>query len=459
MVLICNPAGVVDAKHPGQGLGDITAAGFDQVLLSTEFCCEEKKFKSMSQERRIAEAEHLIYVPDHPEKLSEAMKPFLEMLRQKKMRCDYALASHLPRDRKNFELNKMIVPIVEGAVRLAVQNGCKGIILRPLYTGVAVDEEWEVNKSYLLRLGEVAREELQALETGVGSGSSKATEAAQKHFQILVENQCKYQEGHLVRGILSDSADVREWMTELQSAFASSVDATGAGEQSDEEVQIEYKLCMNVGSLSVYGQDIYEYTMAVADHIGAVIVHDGSNADEVSMVPFTSVSSMGLMTRWIEIIRGLRSISYDGPLILDMEHAAKFCPPLLRPDLMKFAKRTMDYLVWQIHMADAMKKYDHIVLFGAGNMCRNYLTNYGKEYPPLFTCDNNPNRWGEDFYGLRIESPEKLRDLPENTGIFICNVYYREIQKQLEEMGITEGVEFFNDEYLQSLNMERLRGL
>ncbi len=428
MEIICNPAGVVDEKRPGQGLGDITAAGFDQVLLSTEFCCDEKKFKSMSQERRIAEAEHLIYVPDHPEQLPEAMKPFLEMLRQKKMRCDYALASHLPRDRKNFELNKSIIPIVEGAVRLAVQNGCKGIIVRPLYTGVAVDEEWEVNKPYLLRLGEVAREELQALETG-------------KHFQILVENQCKYQEGHLVRGILSDPADVREWMTELK------------------ESQIEYKLCMNVGSLSVYGQDIYEYTMAVADYIGAVIVHDGSNADEVSMVPFTSVSSTGQLTQWIEIIRGLRSISYDGPLILDMEHAAKYCPPLLRPDLMKFAKRTMDYLVWQIHMADAMKKYDHIVLFGAGNMCRNYLTNYGKEYPPLFTCDNNPNRWGEDFYGLRIESPEKLRDLPENTGIFICNVYYREIQKQLEEMGITEGVEFFNDEYLQSLNMERLRGL
>ena len=138
MVLICNPAGVVDAKHPGQGLGDIELAGFDQVLLSTEFCCDEQKFKTMSRERRITEAEHLIYVPDHPEKLPEAMKPFLEMLRQKKMRCDYALASHLPRDRKNFELNKMIVPIVEGAVRLAVQNGCKGyIILCPIrYFGI-----------------------------------------------------------------------------------------------------------------------------------------------------------------------------------------------------------------------------------------------------------------------------------------------------------------------------------
>ena len=47
MVLICNPAGVVDAKHPGQGLGDIELAGFDQVLLSTEFCCDEQKFKTM----------------------------------------------------------------------------------------------------------------------------------------------------------------------------------------------------------------------------------------------------------------------------------------------------------------------------------------------------------------------------------------------------------------------------
>ncbi len=431
MVLICNPAGVVDAKHPGQGLGDIELAGFEQVLLSTEFCCDEQKFKTMSRERRITEAEHLIYVPDHPEQLSEAMRPFLEMLRQCDLKCDYALASHLPRERQNYELNKLIIPIIEGAVRLAVQNGCKGIIVRPLYTGVNVDEEWEVNRPYLLRLGEVAREEICTLGETL------------KPFQILIENQCKYQEGHLVRGILSNPAEVCEWMTELQG----------------EDAQIEYKLCMNVGSLSIYGQDIYEYTMAVADYIGAVIVHDGSNIEEVGMVPFTSVSSVGLMTQWIEIIRGLRSISYDGPLILDMEHAVRYCPMLLRPGLMQFAKHTMDYLAWQIHMADAMKKYDHIVLFGAGNMCRNYLTNYGEQYPPLFTCDNNPKRWGQDFYGLSIEPPEKLLDLPENTGIFICNMYYREIQKQLEEMGITEGIEFFNDEYLQSINMERLTGL
>ena len=87
------------------------------------------------------------------------------------------------------------------------------------------------------------------------------------------------------------------------------------------------------------------------------------------------------------------------------------------------------------------------------------MKNYGEKYPPLFTCDNNPARWGEDFYGIKIESPEKLRDLPENTGIFICNIYYREIEKQLQDMGITEGIEFFNDEFLQTFYMDRLRGL
>ena len=139
-------------------------------------------------------------------------------------------------------------------------------------------------------------------------------------------------------------------------------------------------------------------------------------------------------------------------------NAANF-PIILMPELLGLVYRLAEYFKWQIRMADAMKKYDHVVLFGAGNMCRNYMKNYGEQYPPLFTCDNNSARWGEEFCGLTIESPEKLKSLPENTGIFICNVYYREIEKQLRDMGITESVEYFNDEYLQTFYMDRLKGL
>ena len=89
-------------------------------------------------------------------------------------------------------------------------------------------------------------------------------------------------------------------------------------------------------------------------------------------------------------------------------------------------------------------------------MCLNYMKNYGEEYPPLYTCDNNPSRWGETFAGLEIRNPEDLKSLPSDTAIFICNVYYREIEEQLKTMGLSNPIERFNDEYLPVLNMNRI---
>ena len=91
-------------------------------------------------------------------------------------------------------------------------------------------------------------------------------------------------------------------------------------------------------------------------------------------------------------------------------------------------------------------------------MCRNYMKCYGDEYPPLFTCDNNERLWGTYFCGLEVKSPETLKMIPENCGVLICNIYYREIEKQLKDMGIRH-VEFFNDEYMPTFHFDRLRGV
>lgn len=90
-------------------------------------------------------------------------------------------------------------------------------------------------------------------------------------------------------------------------------------------------------------------------------------------------------------------------------------------------------------------------------MCKNYMTAYGETYPPLFTCDNNEKLWGSQVCGLEVKSPEALKDLPEESGIFICNIYYREIEQQLREMGI-ENIEFFNDEYMPSFYLDGWKG-
>lgn len=81
---------------------------------------------------------------------------------------------------------------------------------------------------------------------------------------------------------------------------------------------------------------------------------------------------------------------------------------------------------------------------------------YGEEFPPLFTCDNNRSRWGEHFEGLEIKPPEALKKLASDCAIFICNIYYREIEQQLRAMGIVNPIEYFNDEYMPSYYFDRL---
>ena len=107
-------------------------------------------------------------------------------------------------------------------------------------------------------------------------------------------------------------------------------------------------------------------------------------------------------------------------------------------------------------MEREMAKYPQRVLFGAGRMCRNYLLNYGEKYPPLFTCDNNPATWGTEVDGLPVKSPEELRKLPEDCAIFICNVYYREIETQLRDMGLPNPVAYFNDECPPKVVLEKI---
>ena len=81
---------------------------------------------------------------------------------------------------------------------------------------------------------------------------------------------------------------------------------------------------------------------------------------------------------------------------------------------------------------------------------------YGEKYPPLFTCDNNPQVWGQEVCGLTVHNPQDLRDLPADCAIFICNIYYREIEAQLREMGLQNPIEFFNDECLSTMYAGKL---
>lgn len=84
-------------------------------------------------------------------------------------------------------------------------------------------------------------------------------------------------------------------------------------------------------------------------------------------------------------------------------------------------------------------KGKQIILFGSGKMFEDYMQKWGTRYRPAFLVDNDENKWGRKRMGLEIKTPKCILEVPdEKRRLIICSFYYKEIQKQLEEMGIND---------------------
>lgn len=258
--------------------------------------------------------------------------------------------------------------------------------------------------------------------------------------QILLQNLAKEVNGHYVRGVCSDVHEAIHWIDELNSFAGTEI----------------FGFCVDLGALNLCGQNPYEFIHKLGFKVKSVIVRENDGQQDVSMLPFTSAVHGRSQMDWLNIFRGLREIGFDGSLIMEFTDTALAFSPMLRVQLLSFAKEVGEYLKWQVEIETVLKKHTQRVLFGAGNMCRNYMKIYGEKYPPLFTCDNNKSLWDSEFCGLVIKSPECLKTLPSDCAIYICNVYYREIEQQLREMGIKNPIEYFNDEYMPSFYFDRI---
>lgn len=426
MDILCAPSGLVTLEHPQKGIADIISAGFENILLDTAMCCptHELEFLGMQQSsfhKNQKESKHKnrLKVSEHPDELQNCLKPLLERCGQEHLHTPIARAPYLARNTKREDMGELLTRLSVESIRLCGEAGCRYLIVRPLFSGIGRGCEWEANRKYYLGLADTAK---------------------QNNVMILLENQCRDRNGHLVRGICSDAGEAVSWVDRLNAE---------CGEE-------RFGFCMDAGVCSLCGQDMRDFAVTLGERIKAVILRDCDGHYETSMLPFTCVNRGRSATDWLGLIRGLREICFDGQLIMDFSTTAASFSQLLRPQLLQFAQSVAGFFRWQISMKSVLKKYDTRVLFGAGNMCRNFMKCYGEEFPPLFTCDNNKVRWGERFEGLEIKPPESLKDLPPDCAIFICNIYYREIERQLREMGIVNPIEYFNDEYMPSYYFDRL---
>lgn len=256
----------------------------------------------------------------------------------------------------------------------------------------------------------------------------------------LIQNSHRKFNGNYLRGDDSDPVEV-----------AAKIDR-----MNEEAGKEAYGFCLDVGVCNLCGQNMYDFVMTLGHRLKAVILRDNDGNSDDHLLPFSCAHQGQSRTDWLNLIRGLRELEFDGDLIMSIGDSVAAASVTLRPAVLELAYKQAQYFQWQIQMTRVMKKYKSRVLFGAGNMCRNYMKCYGQEFPPLFTCDNNESRWGETFEGLEIRSPEELKNLSPDCAIFICIMYYDDIEKQLRNMGIANPIERFNDEFMPSFHWERL---
>lgn len=71
-----------------------------------------------------------------------------------------------------------------------------------------------------------------------------------------------------------------------------------------------------------------------------------------------------------------------------------------------------------------------------------------------FCVDGDSNKWGEDYYGKKIESPEKINSVDKDKyAVVVLSAAYDEISKVLDAMGLEENVHYYNIcQYLGTLN-------
>lgn len=419
MDIICSPSGIVNPSCPRQGVMDMANAGFSSIFLEMGMCCSGYELEHAG--RMPKEKDSRILASENPAMLRVHFEKMIEACRVHHFQIPIARIPRLLRDTRRRDLEELLLRISEESIELCQEAGCGYLVVPPLFSGISFKDAWRINRAYYLRLADAAQ---------------------RNHVMILLENQCRDVNGHLVRGICADSSTAAEWVDELNRE---------AGEG-------RFGFCMDVGVCSLCGQDMHEFVRTIGERMKAVVLRGCDGHHENSLLPFTCAYHGQPQTDWLGLIRGLREISFDGKMILDMADTAASFSPLLRPALLDFSRRVAEYIQWQVEIENHLKRYSSIVLFGAGNMCRNYMKCYGEKYPPLFTCDNNQAVWGTRFCGLEVKPPEALKTIPHGCGVLICNVYYREIEEQLRGMGI-ENIAFFNDEYMPSFHFDRLKGV
>lgn len=262
---------------------------------------------------------------------------------------------------------------------------------------------------------------------------ASASRIRQMNIRLCVENGYFQENGHFVRNNTCDSHEllnrIHAWNRQMGHNCI--------------------HIALNIGYANLFGYNIGAMIEELMNDIILLHVNDNDGIHDMHQLPYSFTSGRGrLSTGWYKIVWSLTKIRYDGAFLFDVDGLLANTPEGLVTDMMKLTYAIYEEWERQLHIENALGQAGKtLVLFGAGQIFRNYMAVWGKEYPPAFCVDNNPEIWGEIRCGIEVKQPEAILEIPpEERNVWICNLYYRQITEQLRQMGVT--ARWFDDQYI-----------
>lgn len=255
--------------------------------------------------------------------------------------------------------------------------------------------------------------------------------ARENNVVVCLENLYGGQAGRIVEGPCADPDEAVYYLDTLNNM---------AGEE-------RFAFCLDTGHMNLVGRDAYETIMKLGKRIRILHLHDNDGVGDLHQMPFTfnakGEGNMGV--DWEGVIRGLRDTGFEGTLSFETFPCMNSFPDRMKQaalntiaDIGRYLKSEIEegYIFDDIfHGTDGKKVY----IFGTGKYADKFVNMYKDEYPVTAYLDNSGEKQGTSLNGVRIKSPEILRDLPKDTyHVFICIKNYEPVIKQLKEMGVSD---------------------
>ena len=185
MNIFYSPTGIVDSRHPAQGLTDMSHAGLKHIALDLAMYCSghdlENYGKPMQPCRPVprgnnpqcgdcrpkadkgtpgndtaakktanpnpySDASDRVSSICTPEAMLKNLRPFLEQCRSLGLSVQFLRVPRLPWDSKRRDLNPLLEQIAHSAVRLCGKIGCRYLAVSPLFASIEKGTEWQINR-------------------------------------------------------------------------------------------------------------------------------------------------------------------------------------------------------------------------------------------------------------------------------------------------------------------------